>query len=386
MKRLAIICTHPIQYLAPVFRLLAQERPIKVFYTWGNQEQSQYDPGFGREIYWDVPLLEGYDYQFVPNTSKQAGSHHFMGIVNPDLIEEILHWSPSAVLVYGWSYYSHLQLMRRLKGQIPVWFRGDSHLLDEQPLWKRVIKRVVLRQVFSWVDLAFYVGTANKWYFQAAGLKEPQLAFAPHAIDNKRFADDINKQYAHKAVQWRAQLGFMPEDKVLLYAGKLEPKKNPILLLKAVQQYNTRHTLQLKLLYVGNGVLETELKQLAKEDPNVHFLDFQNQSRMPIVYRLGDVFCLPSSGPGETWGLAINEALASGIPVIVSDRVGCAIDLIHPEDTGYVFKHNDFNHFQEVLHVLIEEIKQGKLIGKPAKFIANWSFEQQIEPLKRFLN
>jgi hypothetical protein len=103
MKKLAIITTHPVQYYAPVFQLLHQRQQIdiKVFYTWGEGVLNKYDPGFKKSIEWDIPLLTGYPYAWVKNTSKDAGSHHFEGIVNPDLIEQINAWHPDAILVYG---------------------------------------------------------------------------------------------------------------------------------------------------------------------------------------------------------------------------------------------------------------------------------------------
>src|SRR5665213_974016 len=112
MKKLAIITTHPIQYYAPVFRLLHQRQKvdIKVFYTWGEDVSAgKYDPGFNKKIVWDVPLLEGYPYEWVKNSAKDPGTHHFMGIVNPDLIGQITAWQPDKVLVYGWGFYSHLK-------------------------------------------------------------------------------------------------------------------------------------------------------------------------------------------------------------------------------------------------------------------------------------
>ena len=100
---------------------------IKVFYTWGDAVlENKYDPGFGKSIEWDIPLLKGYDFTFVKNASLNAGSHHFGGINNPSLIREIKEWGPDAVLVYGWCFKSHLSAMRYFKGRIPVLFRGDS--------------------------------------------------------------------------------------------------------------------------------------------------------------------------------------------------------------------------------------------------------------------
>ena len=100
MKKLAIISSHPIQYNAPLFELLHRNGKvrIKVFYTWGkNVLKEKFDPGFGKVIEWDIPLLDGYEYTFVKNKSKKPGSHHFKGIINPTLIREIKEWEADAL-------------------------------------------------------------------------------------------------------------------------------------------------------------------------------------------------------------------------------------------------------------------------------------------------
>lgn len=385
--RLAIVCTHPIQYYAPIFRLLAERGKVsmRVFYTWGNAAQAQYDPGFGKTIRWDIPLLEGYEYSFVPNTSKKPGSHHFWGIVNPTLVQEVLAWNPDSVLIYGWNYHSHLRLMWHLKGRIPVWFRGDSNLLDPQSKWKAQLKKLVLRQVYRLVDLAFYVGTENKRYYLAYGLQEAQLVFAPHAIDNARFADNPERQYQAQADHWRNSLGISPKALLVLFVGKMEPKKNPQFLLKAVQEFNNRHSEHIQLLFVGNGLLEESLKVSAEADPNVFFLDFQNQGKMPLVYRMGQLFCLPSRGPGETWGLAVNEALACNRPVLVSDRVGCGADLVQEGHSGLVFQHNNATDLLRCLEEMKQQIHLGQY-GQVQQHIQQWSFEQQVLALEQALS
>lgn len=381
MKRLAIVVTHPIQYYAPVFGLLTQRGKVKVkvFYTWGNQSQTQFDPGFDKNVSWDIPLLDGYEYTFVKNTSSNPGSHHFWGIINPQLKKEILDWAPDALLIYGWSYYSHLQLILKLGKHLPVLFRGDSHLLDHQPSWKKGMKKVLLKFIYSYISKVLYVGINNKAYFQYYGIKESQLIYAPHAVDNQRFSEN-DLLYNEQAQNWRLNLGINPNDIVVLFAGKLEPKKSPDLLLKAVQEYNETTTTSIKLIFVGNGVLETELKELAERDTNIFFINFQNQSQMPIVYRMGDLFCLPSRGPGETWGLAVNEAMACGRPVIVSDQVGCAVDLVVSGETGYILKSGDVVDLKNILDKINkEELKE--MGAAASKLIKSWSFEKQIEAL-----
>ncbi|MGB3547223.1 MAG: hypothetical protein WBA17_09630, partial [Saprospiraceae bacterium] len=87
MKKLAIVTTHPIQYNAPLFKLLASRKKLslRVFYTWSQAADTVKDRTFDRDIKWDIPLLEGYDYEFVQNISKKPGSHHFFGIDCPAL-------------------------------------------------------------------------------------------------------------------------------------------------------------------------------------------------------------------------------------------------------------------------------------------------------------
>ena len=126
--KLAVISSHPIQYNAPFFKLIAKSNnlQIKVFYTWGDSVLgNKYDPGFGKSINWDIPLLEGYEYLFEKNIATKPGSHHYAGIDNPELMDHIKEWQADAILVYGWAFKSHFQCLRYFHKKIPVYFRGD---------------------------------------------------------------------------------------------------------------------------------------------------------------------------------------------------------------------------------------------------------------------
>ena len=230
-KRIAIVTTHPIQYNAPWFRLLANEPGIKVkvFYTWEQSaSNAKYDPEFNRVIEWDIPLLDGYDYTFVKNTSTAPGSHAFNGIINPTLIPEIEEWKADAILIIGWAFKSHFKAMRHFKGKIPVLFRGDSTLLDEQNGIKKILRRLFLRYVYSFVDFALYVGSNNEEYFKVHGLKKSQLVYVPHAIDNERFSKRNNER-GEILNELRTKLSINVSDFVVLFAGKFNQKNIRIL-------------------------------------------------------------------------------------------------------------------------------------------------------------
>ncbi|WP_338793008.1 glycosyltransferase family 4 protein [Bernardetia sp. Wsw4-3y2] len=391
MKKLAIITTHPIQYYAPIFKLLSDRKKIEicVFYTWGKDAlKDKFDKGFGKKIEWDIPLLEGYKYQFLENIAEDKGSHHFKGIDNPIIIQEIKNYNPDAILVFGWSYKSHLKVIRHFKNKTPIWFRGDSHLLDEISFPKKIARKVFLTWLYSHIDKAFFVGTNNKNYYQQAALNDKKLTFAPHAIDNSRFKP--TEKNTELAKQWRKELGIKETELVWLFAGKFEPKKSPLLLLEAFIQRQNEKKEQEKnkeyLIFLGNGELENELKQKSESYQNIYFLPFQNQSKMPIVYLLCDVFVLPSKGAGETWGLAINEAMAAKKAVIASTKVGCAVDLIQSDkennENGFVFQSENIESLKEAMNK-IKSQQQAKEMGEISyQIIQNWSFEKIAEKLE----
>jgi glycosyltransferase involved in cell wall biosynthesis len=335
--KIALISSHPIQYNAPFFRLLAEQNHVelKVFYTWGEKAiERKFDPDFGCVIEWDIPLMEGYDYHFTRNVAKKPGSDHFRGIITPDLIREIKEFKPDVLWVWGWSFHSHLQVMRAFKGKIPIWFRGDSIIGEHKANVKSYLRKKALNWIYKHVDKAFYVGQLNKAYYLHFGLKEKQLIKAYHAIDNLRFSE-INLKDEVELDKLKQHLEIKVNEYVILYAGKLEPRKNPIFLSLVAKKLENENY---KMIIVGNGPLETELKSKIAKLKHVKFLDFQNQTQMPIIYRLANLYLLPSLS--ETWGLGMNEALACGVPVAASIHCGGSVDLID-ENNGFIFDPND---------------------------------------------
>ncbi len=365
MMKLAIITSHPIQYNAPLFKLLTQRGniKIKVFYTWGKKSiEPKFDPGFGKTIKWDIPLLDGYDYEFLENSSTKPGSSHFKGIINPDIIEKINEFEPTALLVYGWAFNSHLKVLRHFSNRVPIFFRGDSTLLNDKTGLKQRIRKLFLSWVYGKIDYALYVGTNNKNYYKAFGLTEKQLVFAPHSVDSIRFSLNDDNTLAITN-QLKQEIGLMEQDFVFLYAGKLEPVKNVSLLLNAFVK--TQFDSNVKLVIVGNGPLENDIKNQFGSSSNICFLPFQNQQAMPAVYKMAHYYILPSKS--ETWGLAVNEAMACGVPAIVSTKVGCAVDLIDNGRNGFVFESENELSLSETLKKAYESRSEYENFSNNAK-------------------
>jgi glycosyltransferase involved in cell wall biosynthesis len=393
MKKLAIILSHPIQYYAPWFRSLNADPEIqlRVFYLWNfgvaasgvaaSGVAASVDRDFGQTIEWDVPMLDGYDYEWVANTSDQPGTHHIRGLQNPTLIAQVRAYQPDAVLLMNYNYASIYQFLWHWR-DCPILFRGDSHRLLPHRGVKAWLRQQWISAVYQRFDRILYVGKANYNYFRYHNVGTDKLFFAPHAIDNQRFTSQIDTA-AVEAQQWKHSLGISASHRVVLFAGKLIPKKRPIDLLEAFIAARIPNT---SLLFVGSGRLETELRSRAKGHNNIFFAPFQNQSLMPRTYAIGDLFVLPSYGNGETWGLAVNEAMCLGKPIIVSNHVGCAQDLVQPNQNGLIFPAGNITALQACLQKAFQSAEVLATWGQNSrKIIAHHSYAQFTAGLKQAL-
>ena len=346
--RLAIVLSHPTQYYSPWFRWLRAHTALefRVFYLWNFGVQARRDPRFGTTFAWDVDLLSGYESEFVPNIARRPSAQRFWGLRNPELPARLAAWQPNAVLLFGYAYASHLRtILWARRHDVSLLFRGDSHFLGRPtPVWHRAW---LLRLLYRQFAAITYVGQANRAYFEKLGVPSTKLFFAPHAVNHEHFAA-TRPEYRTAAAGLRQSLGLSPETRVVLYAGKYHPEKQPLALLESFLALRPSGA---ALVFVGDGEEREALKERARQAPpgTVHFLPFANQSGMPARYLLADIFALPSRGLYETWGLAVNEAMLMGVPCLVSDRVGCQQDLVSDGETGWVFRADDRAHLQAKL-------------------------------------
>jgi len=338
--RLAVVLSHPTQYYSPWFRWIRSNTALKfrVFYLWNFGITASRDVQFGTTFRWDTDLLSGYDWELVPNTAADPGTHHFGGLQNPTLIDRLRQWKPNALLTFGYNWSSMLRIIgwARLHG-LPLIFRGDSHFIGRPApkLTGSLPLRLLYRQFAAFV----YVGAANRRYFETLGVASSRLHFAPHAVDASQY-DPTRPEVAAAAAAIRRQIGASAATLVVLFAGKLLPAKQPRELLMAFLELAPSTAM---LVFVGEGEEKPALQALARSEPAVpvHFLPFANQSEMPSRYLAADLMVLPSRGHYETWGLAVNEAMLLGTACLVSDRVGCREDLIVEGETGWSFRVDD---------------------------------------------
>jgi glycosyltransferase involved in cell wall biosynthesis len=333
--RVLIVASHPIQYQAPWFRALASSDTIdmSVLFVQRPDPQEQ-GRGFGIAFQWDIPLLEGYRWQQVPALVGQGGQGFFSTRIKHPL-QVLRQFDPDVLLLTGWHIWPLVQmLLAAWRAGVPVVMRGESNALRPRSLIARIWHKALLRRCAAFL----FIGRANRDFYTGYGVASDKLFGTPYFVDNARFAGSAadGLQRSELRASWS-----IPLDAICYcYAGKLEPKKRILDLLEALR-VAILQSHPLHLLVIGSGELMPQAKAVvAQHDLPVTFTGFLNQTEIPGAYVAADCLVLPSDY-GETWGLVVNEAMACGRAAIVSDRVGCAADLVTPGVTGEIFPFGD---------------------------------------------
>ncbi len=337
LMRLAVVSSHPIQTQAPWFRALAQVVDLEVFYAHRQDAAGQAAAGFEQPFDWDVPLLDGYRYRWLDNVSPEPTVESFAGCDTPAIAPALADGNFDACIVTGWYLKTYVQAIRACwQARLPLMLRGDSHLGTTRPLLTKAAKYLPYRWLLPRVDAHLYVGEANRAYLRHYGVSDSQLFFVPHFVDNDRFSRSAASARATGAAgAFRASIGVPPGATVFLFAGKLVERKRATDFVQALAGLRASGRIVHGVI-VGTGQEGAAVRdQAAMLGAPIHFAGFKNQSEMPGAYAAADCLVLPSSR--ESWGLVVNEAMACGLPAIVSDASGCAPDLVVPGRTGFVY-------------------------------------------------
>ena len=341
--RLTVVMTHPVQYDAPWFRAIAARSPeidLTVLYA-TEPTPSQQGVGFDRAFAWDTALTEGYRCRVVrpPRAGDNVHSDAFQGLDVPEIARALEETDPQVVLIGGWQSVTLLRALWACRRHgIPVLYRGDSHRGSGPHDWRRPLWALRTWALLRGFSGHLSVGKRARDYLRSFGVPSARILASPHAVDNAHFAASaVPHQDPAARARARAARGFGPDDFVVLFVGKIEAKKRPGDVIEAAARLGPRAA----LLMVGAGPLERSCReQAAALGVRAWWAGFLNQSQLGEAYAIADCLVLPSDW-GETWGLVVNEAMATGLPCVVSDRVGCGPDLVVPGVTGDVVPFGD---------------------------------------------
>ncbi len=371
------IVSHRIQYQAPLFRALAAHPEIDLcVYVGGTFDvKATGDPVADAGWRWDIPIDSGYVSEVLPNVSPRPAASRPGGVINPAIVDRIRRRRPDCVILHGYVHTTnHIALAACKALGIPVLLRGENHTGTKRPLARRTARRVALKALFRIIAGALVIGTRNREFYRSFGMPEEKLFLAPYAVDNDRFRRDSSEAEADK---WRAELDLPRDARVVLFTARLSAEKGCHLLIDAFAQLAAPDTY---LVIIGDGAERAKLEHQARirlGESRVRFTGFLNQSRLPSAYRLASVFVLPSTE--EMWGLVVNEAMSVGLPIVCTDAVGCAPDLVGP-DNGWIVPAGDVDALARALgEALGPETDLAAMGAASARRIARWGVAEAVE-------
>ena len=367
--RLAAVTSHPVQYQAPLFRQVAAHDGVDltVFYGHDGSLTGDLDRDFGQRIRWDQSLLDGYRSVFLQRRSERMNA---LGRLAADA-QIITHlWRRRFDAVFIHSYATRLSLFAyvgALASRTPILLRTESERLRPRPLWAAALKQLTLRPLFALTAGFLIIGTANRAFFEAYGVKPSRQFYTPYSVNNTYFLHQRLLVQPSRP-ELRRSHGWTDDDVVVGFSGKLIERKGVGDLIDAVAALQAEG-LRIGLLLIGDGPERSALEERVRARSVVRtvFTGFRNQSELAACYTCLDIFVLPSRF--DPWGLVVNEAMLFGLPVLATDTVGASLDLIEHGQNGYVYNVGEVNKLAQHLRHLVCSADARRQFGKRSESI-----------------
>lgn len=381
--RLAYLVSHPIQYQVPLLRLLSAQPDIDLTVFFERDLSTGYhDPGFGRVVQWDVSLLEGYRHEFLARSGETGASGRLIW----DLVRRLWRREFDVLWIHGYArWINWVAMVVAWLRSVPILVRDEAHATSARRSPTKARLKLLFFGVLAWFCDGFLaIGTLNRDYYIRNGIDQRRIFLVPYCVDNDFFASRARAAVAQRGVL-RAELGLASGRPVILYAAKFQARKRAGDLLLAFQTLTAevRAGDRPYLLFVGDGELRPALEKRAEAmKGDVKFLGFRNQSELPALFDLCDIFVLPSDS--EPWGLAVNEAMSVGRAIVVSDQVGCAPDLVKNGVNGFVCPVGDIKALADALANITRSRETLAAMGAAsAAVIAHWDYQRDLCGLRR---
>jgi glycosyltransferase involved in cell wall biosynthesis len=384
--RLAIVASHVIQYQDPFFRLLARDPAIDLTVIYGSRQGLDVfrDADMATTLRWDIDML-AYEHRFLWNVSRDL-NRGFWRLVNPGIVPALARGRYDAVIfMTGWGAFTALlgMLTCKLLG-IPFFLYGDSSFPPPEHSLRSRMRARMMRLMMRMTTGFMVSGALNADYYRHYGADEKRFFLLPWAVDNERFAA-AGTLASGEREQLRAGYRIAENAVVFLFSAKLVERKDPLTLLKAYERMQLRHGAA--IVFMGDGVLRRELEKYAAEQRlgGVHFTGFVNQTALPKLYAMADVFVLPSLI--EPRGAVINEAMAVGLPVITTDRCGSIGDIVLDGENAIVYPAGDVDALTAAMDRLAGDTTlRSEMSRRSREIIATWDYARGVEGVKEALH
>jgi glycosyltransferase involved in cell wall biosynthesis len=327
--KITFLVERPTQFDAPFFRFAASdpEHEFRVLFTGSEIAEPVFDPELERPVSWGMDLLDGYLHEVCP---ARAQSRWLRERLQPDRCDLLIANGYTQPL-----YRLGARVAKR--AGIATALRLDSVLWNGSPardLAKRLLFATYMKKMY---DLFLGVGSLTLDYLQAFGVPRERTGLFPYAVDVEDFRARSALSPDERATR-RDRLGVPADAQLVLSLAKFSEREAPWDLLRAFDRVGKK---DVWLVLAGDGPARTDLERFVGEQglERIRFPGYIPYPELPALYAAADLFVHPARE--ERWGVSVQEALACGLPVVASSRVGAGHDLIETGGNGFVYRAGD---------------------------------------------
>ena len=370
--RLTIVLPEPTPYRTGMLDRLAQRPEVQLSVVYAAHAVQQRA--------WDVDLrhravvVEG---RRVPGAARLLRHHYPLSLGTFRALREA---NPEVVVVSGWSTFaSQAAIAWSRRRGVPYVLLVESNERDARPGWRRAVKNAVVPTVVRGAAEVLVVGTLARESMLARGVPAEHLSVLANTVDVERFAREADALRGRRD-ELRRELGLAAEDVAVLSVARLSPEKGLDTLVRAVAAAGDP---RLVVLIAGSGPERERLRSLAGGlGVRLVLLPDVPWARIVERYVVADVFALLSRH--EPWGVVVNEAAACGLPLVLSDRVGAAYDLLDEGRNGALVPADDVAAAARAISDLAADPDRRRRAGEASReLVGGWGYEPSIENLIR---
>ncbi len=380
--KLAILDIYPVHYRIPIYKKLARHPEIEltVYFCSGSSLKKSYNELYNKRIDWGLSL-EGINYYVLKNYYPfKKKPHPPRGLINPGILNEIKKNNYDAFLIYGYSAFTNkLVLFSSSLLNTRVIFRDEIDFLKQSRGFKGSLKNMIYNMLWKIPDAFLYSYSLNADFYKHYGVKKEQLFFHPCAVDNEYFQKEAKKMRGKKN-EIKKNLGIPKDNKVINFTGRIIDIKRPFDIIYAYEKLQKKIKNKTSIIFIGEGDKKKELEEYVKKKrlSNIKFFGFKKPSEISKYYFISDLFIVSSEEDRSP--KAMNEAMNFSIPIITTDRVATARDMINPGKNGFIYNLGDIDKLTEYIEMILESRSKEKELGEEAlKTVLNWNFDRDIQ-------
>lgn len=357
--RVAFVSPEPTPYRAPLLDRVAghPEVELTVIYAAPTVASRAWEVELGhRAVFLEGVRLPG---------ARRAVRHDYP--VTPGVFRALREAQPDVVVVSGWSTFAAQGALAWCRWrQVPYVLLVESHDAGPKAGWRRRVKTTVVPPIVRRAASVLVVGSLARDSVISLGADPARVHVFANTVDVAAWAARADELRLRRG-ELRAALGLREDEVAVLSAARLVPEKGLDTLLRAAKEAGVR------AVVAGDG---PERPGLAARAPEAMFTGHLAPERLAEAYVAADVFALLSLH--EPWGVAVNEAAASSLPLVLSDRVGAAADLLAEGENGYLVPAGDAGVAAEAFRALTDRALRARLGTRSLELVSAWGYEPSV--------